>query len=189
MLGMRYAHSARPNAARGKHLQLGEETDQEDETPLRILVIGVGNPLLGDDGVGNYVAKLVKERMPQGLNVDIKEVSASGIELVEEIMGYDKAIIVDAVATNGTVGAIRRLKPEQLKNTVHFTAPHFLNFASALEFGKNFAAASMPKRVKIYGVGIRPRTEFSEYLSPKVGKAAELIAEEIIEDLVKAKAR
>jgi hydrogenase maturation protease len=126
--------------------------------------------------------------MPQGLNVDVKEVSASGIELIEEIMGYDTAIVIDAVATNGAIGAIYRLKPEQLRNTVHLTAPHLLNFASALEFGKNFAAASMPKRLKIYGVGIRPKTDFSEHLSPEVGKAAELIAEEIIEELVKANA-
>lgn len=168
------------------HLQSAEETHQKDEPPLKTLVIGVGNPLLGDDGVGNVVAKSVKERLPHGLNVDIKEVSASGIELVEEIMGYDTAIIIDAIATNGESGTIRRLKPEELKQTIHFTTPHHFNFASAYEFGKLFASRSMPKKVLIYGIEIESSTNFSESLSPNVAKAADLVAARIVKDLTES---
>lgn len=127
--------------------------------------------------------------MPQGLSVDIKDISASGIELVEEMMGYDRAIVIDAIATGGRVGAIRRLTPEQLIHTVHFTAPHAFNFPSAYELAKRFGSSSMPKKVEIYGVEIVPTTDFSEGLSFEVSEAAERLAKEIIEGLVRDEAK
>lgn len=134
--------------------------------------------------MGNHVAKLVRKELPRGLGVDIKEVSAGGIELVEEMMGYDRAIIVDAIATNGQIGRVHRLKPDQLKKTVHFTAPHRFNFASAYQLGRRFGSRTMPKTVEIYGVEIEPTIEFTEGLSHRVSKAARLMAAEIIENLV-----
>jgi len=135
--------------------------------------------------VGNHVAELVKRELPHNPDIDIKEISAGGIELIEEMMGYDKAIVIDAVATRGRVGTIHRLRPEQLKHTVHFTAPHRFNFASAYQLGRHFASRSMPKRVKIYGVEIEPRRDFTRGLSHKVSRAAQRLAEEIIEDLIR----
>jgi hydrogenase maturation protease len=120
------------------------------------------------------------------LNVDIKEISASGIELVEEIMEYDTAIIVDAIATSGKVGAVRKLTPEQMGETIHFTTPHHFNFASAYEFGKLFASENMPKNVIVYVIEIEPRTDFSEKITPNVAEAAELVSTEIIRNLTDA---
>ena len=185
MSSMCHAYATGTHAARDRHPRFREETHQKDEPLLKTLVIGIGNPLLGDDGVGNYVAKLVEKGLPHGLGVDVKEISASGIELVEEMMGYDTAIVVDAVATNGRVGTIRRLKPEQLNETIHFTTPHRINFASAYEFGKLFASKSMPKKVILYGIEIKPKTDFSERLSPDVAEAAHLVAARIIRDLAR----
>lgn len=102
-------------------------------------------------------------------------------------MGYDRAIIIDAVATRGRIGTVHRLKPEQLKHTVHFTAPHRFNFASACQLGRRLASRSMPKRVEIYGVEIEPTTDFTKGLSRKVSRAAQCLAAEIIEGLTPAK--
>jgi len=131
----------------------------------------------------------VRRELPHGLSIDVKEVSAGGIELLEEMMGYDRVIIIDAIATNGRPGTIRRLKPEQLKNTVHFTAPHSFNFASAYQLGRRFMSRSMPKRVEIYAVEIEPTIDFAEGLSRKVSGAAQRIAAEIIENLVQTKTK
>lgn len=139
--------------------------------------------------MGNHVAKLVRKELPHGLSIDIKEVSAGGIELVEEMMGYDRAIIIDAIATNGRIGTVRRLKPDQLTSTVHFTAPHRFNFASAYQLGRHFGSRSIPKRVEIYGVEIGPTTDFAEGLSRRVSKAARRIAVEIIENLVRTNSK
>jgi len=156
---------------------------------LKAVVIGVGNPFLGDDGVGIHVARIVRKGLPDGANVDVKEASASGIGLLEEMIGYEYAAIVDAIATGSPVGEIFRLNPDNLSNTAHLTAPHHFNFATVYELGKTFTPADMPKRVKIYGIEILPRTSYSESLSPKVIRAARLLAIEIIEDLMRPSSR
>jgi hydrogenase maturation protease len=146
--------------------------------------VGVGNPLLGDDGVGNHVAKLVKQGLQNHPDADVKEVSASGIELIEEITGYDAAIIVDAIATKSQVGVIHKLSPEQLNETVHpIATPHAFNFASAYKLGKHLASKDMPTQVTIYAIEIEPSTDFSEKLSPNVERAAQQVATEILETL------
>jgi len=99
-------------------------------------------------------------------------------------MGYDRAIIIDAMPIDSRIGTIRRLKPDQLTSTVHFTAPHRFNFASAYQLGRRFGSRSMPKRVEIYGVEIEPKTDFAEGLSPRVSNAARRVAAEILENLV-----
>jgi len=132
---------------------------------------------------------LVKQGLQNQLNADVKEVSASGIELIEEITGYDTAIIVDAMATKSQVGVIHRLRPEQLNETVHpTTTPHALNFASAYELGKRLASKDMPTEITIYAIEIEPRTDFSEKLSPNVERAAHRVAAEILETLSRKKA-
>jgi len=135
--------------------------------------------------VGNHVAKLVREKLPHGLGIDVKEISAGGIELVEEMIGYERAIVIDAIATNGRIGTVRRLKPDQLKSTVHLTSPHRFNFASAYQVGRRFGSRSMPKTVEIYGVEIEPTRDFAEGLSRRASKAARRIAAEIIGNLLR----
>lgn len=129
----------------------------------------------------------MRRKLPRTPSVDIKEVGAGGIEVVEEMMGYDRAIVIDAVATRGRIGAIHILNPEQLKHTVHFTTPHRFNFASAYQLGRHFASRSMPKKVTIYGVEIEPRTDFTKGLSREVSTAAQRLATEIVEDLIRMK--
>ena len=129
------------------------------------------------------MAQILKEKKPRESNIDIKEASASGIELIVEMMGYDAAIVVDAIATRGQIGTIHKLKPEELKETIHVTAPHLFNFASAYEWGKCFAPQEMPKKITIYGVEIEPKTDFTQNLTEKIAEAAQQIASEIIRDL------
>lgn len=101
-------------------------------------------------------------------------------------MGYDTAIIIDAVASRERIGTIHKLEPEQFKHTVHFTAPHSFNFASAYQLGKNLAPQSMPKTVSIYGIEIEPRREFTESLSREVSMAAQHLAAKIVDELTQS---
>ncbi|MBE3050465.1 hydrogenase maturation protease, partial [Candidatus Bathyarchaeota archaeon] len=68
-----------------------------------MLVLGVGNPILSDDGVGIHVARELKKREMPG--VDVEELAASGLELLDVVRGYDKVVIIDAIqTTNGRPG-------------------------------------------------------------------------------------
>ncbi len=64
---------------------------------MRVLVLGLGNDLAGDDAAGLLVARAVREDL-RGL-ADVAESGASGIALIEELAGYDRVIVVDAIRT------------------------------------------------------------------------------------------
>ena len=66
---------------------------------MRRLVLGIGNTIMGDDGVGIYVARMVKDRTRSQADLQFKELGVSGFNLVEEILGYDEVIIVDSYAS------------------------------------------------------------------------------------------
>ncbi|MFC1927886.1 hydrogenase maturation protease, partial [Chloroflexota bacterium] len=67
---------------------------------MKALVLGIGNPILSDDGVGIKVAREVEKNLndPQ---ITVSEASAAGLSLLDSILGYDRVIIVDAIQTKG----------------------------------------------------------------------------------------
>ena len=151
---------------------------------MRTLVLGIGNPILGDDGVGFHIAQeLAKEIKDE--NIDVKDTSIDGLNLLELIVGYDKVIIIDAIMTeDGEVGEIYRLRPENFVKTVHpTTSPHNANLATAIEIGKKVLVGQMPAKVVVFAVNIQEVTEFTEEMTRKVkeaiSRAVNLVLEEI----------
>ena len=152
---------------------------------MRTLVLGIGNPILGDDGVGFHIAQeLAKEIKDE--NIDVKDTSIDGLNLLELIVGYDKVIIIDAIMTeDGEVGEIYRLRPENFVKTVHLTtSPHNANLATAIEIGKKSLAEQMPGKIVVFAVEIQEVTEFTEKMTRKVKgaipRAVNLVLEEIV---------
>lgn len=88
---------------------------------MRILVVGVGNILHGDDGFGVEVARRLAERpMPEGVKVD--ETGIAGIALVQELLGgYDACIVIDAVDRGRPAGTVMVIEPDIID--VHALAP------------------------------------------------------------------
>jgi len=139
---------------------------------VRTLVLGIGNPILGDDGVGFHIAQeLAKEIKDE--NIDVKDTGIDGLNLLELIVGYDNVIIIDAIMTeNGEIGEIYRLRPENFVKTVHAaTSPHNANLATAIEIGKKALAEQMPAKILVFAVNIQEVTEFTEQMTGKVREA------------------
>jgi len=151
---------------------------------VRTLVLGIGNPILGDDGVGFHIAQELAKEI-EDKNIDVKDTSIDGLNLLELIVGYDKVIIIDAIMTeDGEVGEIYRLRPENFVKTVHpTTSPHNANLATAIEIGKKFLVGQMPAKVVVFAVNIQEVTEFTEEMTRKVkeaiSRAVNLVLEEI----------
>jgi len=138
---------------------------------VKTLVLGLGNTILSDDGVGIHVARLIKEKLP---DVDVIEASAAGFRVVDEIIGYDKLILIDSIRTkNGQPGNYYKFGIEEFKSTLHHSSPHDMDMFSALELMKKHAA-DLPKEIIIYAIEIEDIFTFSEECTEKV---AELIPE------------
>ena len=151
---------------------------------MRTLVLGIGNPILGDDGVGFHIAQeLAKEIKDE--NIDVKDTSVDGLNLLELIVGYDNVIIIDAIMTeDGEVGEIYRLRPENFVKTVHpTTSPHNANLATAIEIGKKFLAGQMPAKIVVFAVNIQEVTEFTEEMTEEVRGAIPRVVNLVLEEI------
>lgn len=151
---------------------------------MKTLVLGIGNPLLGDDGIGFHIAQELATQIKDE-NIDVKDTSVDGLNLLELIIGYDKVIIIDAImAKGGKVGEIYKLRPEDLVETVHFTtSPHNANLAMVIEIGRKILAEQMPGEIVVFAVDIKPVPKFTEEMTEKVRaaipKAVNLISQEL----------
>jgi len=151
----------------------------KDTKAASTLILGIGNPILTDDGVGIKIARKLKEENPQA---EVAETSESGMALLDLIPGYDKLIIVDSIKTDeGKPGDVYKLELEDLNPTMDFTSLHGISIATALELGR-MMGYKMPKCVSLYAVEIKDNLTFSEDCTPEVKKQVPLIIEQIIDE-------
>ena len=150
---------------------------------MKILVLGIGNPILSDDGAGIRVVQEVGNQLndPQ---VTVTETSEAGLRLLDSIIGYDQVIIIDAIQTKeGRAGQIYRMEPEDFSFAKHFSSPHQVNLVTALELGKMLDLA-MPQKITIFTVEAKDISTFSEKCTPEVEQAIPKLAKMVMEELV-----
>lgn len=142
----------------------------------------MGNPLLCDDGVGLRVAAELKDRVNQR-EVTIMETGIAGLSLLDLLVGYDRAIIIDAIQTvGGIAGQIYRLDPKAFDTAVHTASAHGIDFTTALEFGKKLGLP-LPQQIVIFAVEASDVTTFSEECTPEVRKAIPTCVEMVLKEI------
>ncbi len=154
---------------------------------MKTIVLGVGNQILGDDGVGIHIINELKKQI-QSPNITIDEAVTGGMSLLELILGYDKAIIVDAVKTkNEENGEVKRI-PLNNFSTMHSCNPHDVTLNEAIGMAKKMGEDRIPKEIIVVGVMMKEiPCEFGEKLSDKIAaavpKAVNMTLNEIKKDL------
>jgi hydrogenase maturation protease len=144
----------------------------------------MGNPLLCDDGVGLRVAAELKDRVNQP-EVTIMETGIAGLALLDLLVGYDRAIIIDAIQTaGGKAGHIYRLNTQAFDAARHTISPHDIDFTTALEFGKKLGL-SLPQQIIIFAIEASDVHTFNEECTPEVRKAIPTCVEMALQELKK----
>jgi hydrogenase maturation protease len=148
----------------------------------RILVIGLGNPILGDDGVGWRVAEEVKKQLPPDLPVNVDCLSLGGLSLMEHLIGYGHAILIDAFALEEPVGSILILKLGDLPNysAFHAASAREISLQTAIELGRSMGA-QLPTEVTVVGIATKHVCDFSKSLSPPVSEAVPQAAKFVLD--------
>jgi hydrogenase maturation protease len=153
------------------------------------LIIGLGNPILGDDGVGWAVAKQVqtvldnqskKETLPA---YDVDCLSVGGLSLMERMIGYDFVIIIDAMLTSSTSqGKVVSLNLSEIPNQAwgHLTSSHDTTLQNALEIGRKMGAR-LPCTIWVVGIEAQYVYDFSETLTPAVAAAVPEAVQRVIQ--------
>ncbi len=152
---------------------------------MKTLVLGLGNPILTDDGVGIEVVRALKPRVddPQ---VTLHESSLGGLNLLDILVGYDRAIIVDAIQTrDGTTGDVYHLSSDDFEPCLHVSCAHDVDFATALELGRKIGLR-LPRDITIVAVEVQDVTTFGEKCTPVVQVAISTAVDMVLQELESA---
>lgn len=115
--------------------------------------------------------QLLREILPENEQIEIDEDYWGGLRLMEHMIGFDRAVIIDAILTGATPGTIHLLSPEDIP-TQRSTSAHDVNLPTALALGHQ-AGAHLPASENILLIGIEAADvqTFDESLSPEVEAA------------------
>jgi hydrogenase maturation protease len=161
---------------------------------MKTLVIGLGNPIVSDDSVGLRVAVEVRNLLADregdgclgnGQSVKVTEDYWGGLRLMERMVGFDRAIVVDAICTDSPPGTIKLLKPDDIP-TQKSNSAHDLTLPVALKMGRK-TGAHLPRNEDILLIGIEAEDvlTFSEQCTPAVEAAIPQAVEEVMSALKK----
>ena len=145
------------------------------------VVLGLGNPILGDDAVGLRVAAELERLLGDDPVTDVRVVTSTraGFELIDLLAGARHAIIVDCVeAASPEPGRIRQLDLQHVSGASRLIGPHDISVGVAFELAGTLGIR-MPETVEIYGIEVADTQRFGEALSPAAEAAAATLAREL----------
>ena len=154
----------------------------------KILVMGVGNEILTDDGIG---PKLVKDlsRSLNLPNVDYNTAFLGGLDLLEFIVGYDTVVFVDAIKTaGGKPGDVYQFSPEDFRETLHLSNLHDVSFLTAIELGRQIKF-EIPKTMVIIAIEIIEDLVFDDSFTPEIQEKYPAIRQHVLDLLLKLTGR
>jgi hydrogenase maturation protease len=154
---------------------------------MKTLIIGLGNPILGDDGVGWAVAEQVRtalsHRTPSALDslesgevdIEVDNASLGGLSLMERLTGAERVILIDSIFTGlKTVGTVSQFTLSDLpdRSAGHSASAHDTSLRNALNVGRSMNI-DLPEDGNVFIVAIEAANvyDFSQELSPAVARA------------------
>lgn len=147
----------------------------------RVLILGLGNPLLGDEGIGLRVVEELKGlELPDG--VTVAEGGTSGLGLVGLMEGYQRVIIVDAADMGHPPGHVVRFTPSeaQLKTAEALLSLHQVGLGEVLALAEALEVAPVEPVI----IGVQPsQVEVGAEMSPEVEGAIPQIIKIILDEL------
>lgn len=142
-----------------------------------LLILGIGNYLMGDEGVGVQTALALQE-MPIADTFDVVDGGTGGFHLLEFFEVHDKVILIDATLDNNEPGTIRLIQPRFAQDFPRAMSTHDIGLRDMVN-----ALQLMDKMPKIYlfVVSIESIQQQGIELTPSIKKAIPILVEKVIE--------
>jgi hydrogenase maturation protease len=156
--------------------------EEHAKTFEKTLVIGVGNPIHGDDGVGVLLGRLLRERLGEG--ADFIPFSGSALDLLSHLDGRRSVVIIDSVTGGSlTAGECARIDIEHERSKAPAgISSHCAGILTSIQLAEALAF-EMPRDLRLYGIGIQKPKAYHEGLSELLSSRIPVIIEQIAEDL------
>ena len=149
-----------------------------------ILILGIGNDILMDDGIGpKLVAELQKSIADPRIN--FLTASTGGMEMLELIRDYRQVIIIDAIKTkNGIPGTVYHLTPTGFKETLHISSFHDISFLTALKLAEKLKM-NIPRQMDIIAIEIIEDLTFGSEFSSVIRDKFPAIYQEVLTEVIR----
>ncbi len=156
---------------------------------MKTRIIGLGNTILSDDGVGVYAAREVRCRLAEmgcAEAADVVETETGGFDLMELVAGWDRVILLDALQFEGvTPGSVVRIDPQDLRTSLRIRSVHDIDLPTALGLGRCLGL-KMPEEILIYGIQAEDAHTLGESLTSPVTQgmreAVDLVLDHLASD-------
>ncbi len=144
---------------------------------MKTLILGLGNDLYGDDGIGLHIVKLIQEN-PAALEagaqtageITLHPCSLTGLAILDEIVGYDNLIIIDTIKREKPVpGRVRVMEEKDIRH-IPGPSPHYVSLPQMIEIGRRLGL-KVPGRIKVIAVEAKNMYNLGEGLTPEMEKA------------------
>ncbi len=149
---------------------------------MRTVIVGVGNPVLTDDGVGLRVAQELERRLAGRGGVEVRQRCAGGLSLMEAMAGYERAFLIDAIESGAAAGSIHEMDTGGLPRTRNASSSHNGSLRAALEMARE-AGLRIPGEIRVWAVEAGDLTTFGERLTPEVERAVPIVVDDILRNL------
>jgi hydrogenase maturation protease len=145
----------------------------------KTLVLGLGNVIMGDEGVGVHVVRALEKRtLPAG--VECLDGGTGGFILLEPLQNADQIILIDAAADGNPPGTVTRTTPRFSSDYPPTLTAHDIGVKDLLDA---FYMQGGTREVVLYAISIDPRQSISMELSAECARAAEVAVHEIVAEL------
>ena len=148
---------------------------------LADVVVGLGNEIARDDGVGIAAAKKLEPLLAARGDVEVVALPWAGFTLLDVLVGRRRAALVDCLATGAhPPGTVVRLDEHDFRGSVRLSSFHDIDFPTVLALGRRMGWA-MPEEIAIWAVEGEVMDEFGEGLTPAVAAAVDRVVEEVLD--------
>lgn len=152
----------------------------------KIAILGFGNPVRADDGVGIYVIDVLKEHIAHHDQVSLFDMGTGAFELLFKLKGHDQLILVDAVVnSNEEVGTVFKLPASEIEAEIEddpMVFLHSLKWSQALSYAKKMLGEDYPPNIEVYLVAIES-TKFNTGMTVEATEGGDKVVNHILEYL------
>ena len=152
----------------------------------KTVIMGFGNPVRSDDGIGIYVIDELKKKLPNTENITILDMGTSAFEVLFQLKGHTKILIVDAVINTGeTPGTLYKVPANEVLKAPQddpMVFLHSLKWDQALSYAKKIMVEEYPEDIQVYLIAVdntRLEIELSEEVKAAGDKVVGLLLEEL----------
>lgn len=154
-------------------------TNNRERQNNKTLVLGLGNVLMGDEGIGVYVVRALEQHtLPEG--VECLDGGTGGFTLLEPLENADRIVLVDAAADGNPPGTVTRTTPRFSRDYPPTLTAHDIGVKDLLDV---FYIQGGGRDVVLYAITIDPRQPIRMSLSAEGEKAAAVAVERILAEL------